>query len=256
MGVKQIIRNIRLYIVKCTQITYTYIIRYYHRFASKYNKNNYKEIPIILNNFNRLEYLKKMINSLEKKGYTNIIILDNASTYPPLLKFYNTCKYEIIRLESNLGHKALEISGVIKRFNKSYFVYTDPDLELLEECPSDFLLQMLKLLKRYPKIDKLALSLKIDDIPDCYGKKKEVIEWESRFYTQQYKGLYKADVDTTFALYQPNAVIGYDDDDFACRTPYPMQCRHLPWYEDSSKISDEDKYYLEHKRKDVSWWMK
>ena len=251
---KSQIKNI---IFKCRKnIIRLYTLLFRSIFSIFHCNKDYKQIPIIINNFNRLEYLKCMIISLEKKGYNNIIILDNASTYPPLLNFYEICDYEIIRLENNLGHKALELSGLIKRFKKSYFVYTDPDLEIIDECPDDFLLQMLKHLKRYPKIDKLALSLKIDDLPDCYVKKQEVIDWESRFYTNKYNGLYKADVDTTFALYNLNSVIGYDDDDFACRTPYPLQCRHLPWYEDSSIISEEDKYYLEHKRKDVSWWMK
>lgn len=216
----------------------------------------YKNIPIIIVNFNRFIYLKRMIDSLETKGYSNIIILDNASTYPPLLEYYKECKYEVIKLKENLGHKALRLSGVINRFNNSYFVYSDPDLELIDECPNDFLSQMLKVLKENPSIDKLALSLKIDDLPECYNKKEQVIEWESRFYQEIYKGLFVADVDTTFALYQPNAIIGYDDADFACRTPYPLQCRHLPWYEDSNNISEEDKYYIEHKRQDVGWWMK
>lgn len=229
----------------------------FHRILVSLNFSTkaYKSIPIIIVNFNRFEYLKTMIKSLEKKGYTNIIILDNASTYPPLMAYYDDCPYEIIRLKENFGHKALFYSGEIYRFNHTYFVYSDPDLELLDECPDDFLLQMLRQLKKYPKIDKVALSLKIDDLPDRYDNKDKVIAWESRFFKKEYRGMYIADVDTTFALYQPDAIIGYDDDDFACRMPYPIQCRHLPWYEDSNVVSDEDKYYLAHKRTDVSWWM-
>ena len=36
---------------------------------------NSKDIPIIINNFNRLTYLKSLINSLTSRGYHNIYIL-------------------------------------------------------------------------------------------------------------------------------------------------------------------------------------
>lgn len=40
-----------------------------------------KEIPIIINNFNRLTTLRLLTETLTACGYTNIYILDNASTY-------------------------------------------------------------------------------------------------------------------------------------------------------------------------------
>ena len=43
-----------------------------------------RQIPIIINSFNRLTTLKQLISSLEQRGLTNIYILDNNSTYPPL----------------------------------------------------------------------------------------------------------------------------------------------------------------------------
>jgi len=36
---------------------------------------DYKQIPIIINNFNRLDSMKKLIESLEKRGYTTFILL-------------------------------------------------------------------------------------------------------------------------------------------------------------------------------------
>ena len=39
-----------------------------------------KEIPIIINNFNRLTTLRLLTETLTACGYTNIYILDNAST--------------------------------------------------------------------------------------------------------------------------------------------------------------------------------
>lgn len=54
-------------------------------FKSKY-AGDWNQIPIIINNFNRLHYLTQLIDSLEKRGVKNIHILDNNSTYVTLKK--------------------------------------------------------------------------------------------------------------------------------------------------------------------------
>lgn len=231
------------------------LLHYYFRWTSHYNHSNYKSIPIIINNFNRLAYLKRLIASLMSRGYDNIIILDNASTYPPLLEWYkNECNVRVIDLKANYGHTALWTSGVIRQFESDYFVYTDPDLELVDECPDDFLWKMLRNLKSYVKGQKIALSLKIDDIPETYQYKADVIMQEERFSREMEYGMYVADVDTTFALYEPYAKGGYVDDMVTYRMPYPIQCRHLPWYEDLNHLSEEDEWYAQHKLKQIGWW--
>lgn len=59
---------------------------------------NYKDIPIIINNYNRLEMLTKLIHGLENKGYHNLYIIDNQSTYPPLLEYYTKIPYPVYML--------------------------------------------------------------------------------------------------------------------------------------------------------------
>ena len=75
---------------------------------------DYKSIPIIINNYNRLTSLKILISSLEKMGYKNLFIIDNASTYPPLLEYYNTCPYKVFRLNNNVGYLALWKTDMIQ----------------------------------------------------------------------------------------------------------------------------------------------
>ncbi|MCJ7820714.1 MAG: hypothetical protein MUP53_05890 [Bacteroidales bacterium] len=77
---------------------------------------DYKQIPIIINNFNRLESMKLLISALEDRGYMNIYIIDNLSTYPPLLEFYKSCPYTVFRLEKNIGSNAFWLSGICKHF--------------------------------------------------------------------------------------------------------------------------------------------
>lgn len=98
-------------------------------FGSK--KINYKDIPIIINNYNRLEMLTKLIHSLENKGYHNLYIIDNQSTYPPLLEYYTRLPYPVYMLNKNVGHLSLWETGIFKQFKDSYYAYTDSDLEIL-----------------------------------------------------------------------------------------------------------------------------
>lgn len=212
-----------------------------------------KRIPIIINNFNRLTYLKVLVNSLDKKGYKNIFIIDNASTFPPLLDYYKVCPYKILKLKENKGHKALWNSNLIKKFSGRFFAYTDPDLELPDECPDDFVKLFLKTLWKHPKIEKVGFSLKISDIPEYYAFKREVIEWESKFYKKKTGNLFLAPVDTTFALHRPSSS-GRLSDNISFRTDYPYQIRHLPWYENSSNLSEEERFYNATKKRDIGMW--
>jgi hypothetical protein len=217
--------------------------------------NNPFDIPIIINNRNRYEYLLRLINSLTKRGYTNIIILDNDSTYPRLLDFYNhECEFEVIFLRKNLGHLALWKSPLYNRVKKGYYVYTDPDLEIYEKCPNDFMNFLLQGLIYNPRVQKIGLGLITDDLPDCYEHKKAVIEWEKKFTSVNYNdNYYKSHVDTTFALYRPFASGGSHEYKLALRSKFPYEVHHLPWYIDSNNLKSEDIYYLQNAESSTFW---
>ena len=60
---------------------------------------------------------------------------------------------------------------------------TDADLVLDEKCPADIVERMFDLLKNnYPYAFKIGPSIRIDNLPDCYNRKQEVIDWESRYF--------------------------------------------------------------------------
>lgn len=128
--------------------------------------------------------LKQLISSLEQRGLTNIYILDNDSTYPPLLEWLKNSPYEVIHLPGNLGFKALwRHKPSRKRFCDDYYIYTDADLVLDEDCPADIVDRMFDLLKNaYPYAFKIGPSIRIDNLPDCYDRKQEVIDWENRYF--------------------------------------------------------------------------
>ncbi len=223
----------------------TYIRIFLEAFFGRRPKD-FKKIPIIINNYNRLSTLKVLITDLEKRGYTNIHIIDNLSTYEPLLNFYKTTPYKVYKLKKNIGFKALWKSGLWYRFMNKCYVYTDSDISIVEECPDNFLEYFYSYLKKYPLAHKIGPSLKIDDLPDHYKLKNKVINWEKQFYEKtQEENIYIAPIDTTFALYRPFSRRGKrDGSDLMFRTGFPYQSRHLPWYVNSQNLSEEEQYYI------------
>lgn len=219
----------------------------------KQEKDGLDSIPIFLISFNRLSYLKLMIENLEKKNKKNIIVIDNASTYPPLLAYYKQIPYKVIYMEKNGGYKCFWENHAFDEYRKSFYIVSDPDLEILDECPSDFVEEFFRILKKYPFLRKVGFSLKIDDLPRDNKLAMDAYSWEKQFYKHFFKkqNAYYAILDTTFALYSPDSVAPHRFGE-AFRKGYPYQVRHLPWYKNQSLITDEDKYYAEHKTN--GWW--
>ena len=216
--------------------------------------NDPKHIPIIINNYNRLSYLKKLIASLEHRGYRNIYIIDNASTYAPLLDYYSSCPYQIFRLDKNIGYMALWKSEIYSMFKRSYYVYTDADMEIDEVCPDDFMQKFIDILIDHPMAQKVGFGLRINDLPDHFSKKQEVIAHESQFWENEVEpNVFEAQIDTTFALYRPFCKGKADKYQKTYRTGGKYIIRHLPWYVDSESLAYEDIYYLNSVTQSTHW---
>lgn len=198
------------------------------------------DIPIIINNYNRLKTTKKLADDLSKLGYTNIHILDNNSTYEPLLEWYKSCPYIVKRLNDNLLWLAVYNSGYINEFqNRNWIVYTDSDIEINPNTPKNFIGNLIEIANKYAK-KKVGLSLKIDDLPNNQYA-NHFKEWETKYWSQEIeKNVYKADVDTTFCIIKPNCPFQYD----ALRVGGDMMAKHIPWYTDFNNLDEEEKYYL------------
>jgi len=206
------------------------------------------EIPIVINNFNRLTFPLQLIRFLERCGLRKIVILDNNSTYPPLLEFYEKCPYLVVRSEENYGHLAFWKSGLYHRFKWNYFVYTDADVVPVDDCPKDFMVHFKSVLDANPRLDKIGFGIKIDDLPDSFSLKKKVVDYESKYWRKQVKpNLFDAPIDTTFALYRPLSHLKSGEVYTlpAYRFGYPYVVRHLPWYEDSLNRTDEEMFYIQ-----------
>lgn len=54
-------------------------------------------------------------------------------------------------LNKNVGHLSLWETGIFKQFKDSYYAYTDSDLEILPNCPDDFIEKFILLLQNIQK---------------------------------------------------------------------------------------------------------
>lgn len=213
-----------------------------------------REIPVVINNFNRLTPLRDLIIWLEKVGMKNIIVIDNGSTYPPLLTYYSNLRHEVLRGQ-NLGAVALWASkGLWQRIRNDYYIYTDSDVVPDACCPSDAIRMLFDTLRKYPYLEKVGLGLRIDDLPDSYEKKADVIRWEGKYWQNPISAnLYRAAVATTFAMYRPRAMGVYWLR--SLRTGGAYVARHTPWYEDSKNPTDEERFYAMTAKRGVSTWL-
>ncbi|WP_418130554.1 glycosyltransferase family 2 protein [Variovorax sp. 278MFTsu5.1] len=206
------------------------------------------EIPVFIISFNHLTYLQRSIAYFERAGFKNIHVIDNASSYPQLVEYLRASPHKVHYMGVNYKHTVLFDSLKFKKLvDSSYFILTDPDVLPVEECPFDFLYAFFDVLLSYPEKNKIGFSLKLDDLPDHYELKENVLEWEGRFYEKSKAHgsltIYDAPVDTTFAVYRPRKEWRTSDFFSAFRMGYPYEARHLPWYRDLSKLTSEEIYY-------------
>jgi hypothetical protein len=181
--------------------------------------------PIFINNRDRLTMTRRLAEqcaALDDVG--EVVIVDNGSTYPPLLDWYETCPFQVIRLAENRGTRGVWTVELPRTF----YVETDGDLDLAG-VPRDLLPLLQEALERWPEIIKVGTSLEIDGIPDVYPFKAEVLRRESQMWRPWEDARYhSALIDTTFAMYRAGTTWGgYGP---ALRTARPYTAIHTPWH--------------------------
>lgn len=210
-------------------------------------------LPIIINNYNRLSDTKNLIDWLIKAGYTNVIVLDNNSTYPPLLAYYKTCAAKVVYLKKNLKFKALWQIPLFDTIKKSHYVYTDSDVYPTATCPANIVFQLYQLAQPLT-CEKIGPALQIDDLPDWYAHKQKVIDFEKAHWQKPLgNNLYDAPIDTTFALYKPYAH-GAAEECKGIRVAGSFLFKHKPWYVNSNALNEEELFYKLHIEQGATMW--
>jgi len=220
------------------------------------------DVPIIIPTFNTPTYLKSMIDQLEERGWTNVIICDNDSTYPPMVDLLDKLSnnYHVVLWGKNLGPRVYtENKDICSRMPK-YFILTDPDLLFNKKMPITAINKMKRILDMYG-VSKAGLAIDIDS-PDEIKRfsnprgveSEERINWSRKIDKYFEKDdLYSAPIDTTFSLYNRDqflSEINYVPLRMTCNTSAirmagRFTCQHMGYWEDTPLTAEEEEFYKE-----------
>lgn len=210
-----------------------------------YTVKEIRQFPVFINVRDRVEGLRLLVAWLRRAGQENIILLDNASTYPPLLMYMDELVKQGVQVYHlpNLGYKALWQSGLLRQLHiRTPYIYTDPDVVPLDACPLDIVERCYRVLWRYPSLDKVGLSILTEDITCA---QRETIQHQEAAWQMHHvaPGLVYAATDTTFALYRGQYHYSLAA---SVRLEPPCTLRHLPWYYDERNLPADEAYYRAH----------
>jgi hypothetical protein len=202
--------------------------------------------PVFIVCRDRLTCLVGLLDWLESVGNADeVYLIDNASTWPPLLDYYASTPHTVIRTGANHGHRVGWSAGILRQYAAGRpFIYTDPDVLPVEDCPDDAIARMASVLHQVRGLAKCGFSIKIDDLTPWIAHR--AVAWETKYW-QNYDhhiGAYFAPIDTTFALYAPYMTRRFRYN--AYRLPPPHSIRHLPWYMHPDDMDAEERYYIAH----------
>ena len=219
-----------------------------------------KNMPIVIIGYNQYTYIKNMVSQLEK--YTSdIIVVDNNSSYEPLLNYYaNDFKYTLLRQKVNYGHRVFS-NHLVQNLVGDVYIITDPDLKFNNDLPDNFINTLLELSSHF-KAHKVGFALFIDsdqirtDITCKEGY--SIKQWEGQFWRNKLNypkdpslELYSALIDTTFCLVNNKLFGGYNIRVAGCYT-----CLHLPWFKDFKDYMTPEEYEIYLKNNISTTWFK
>ncbi len=190
--------------------------------------------PLYLNVRDRLADLATMVSWFERAGHERIVLLDNDSSWPPLLEYLEQSPHEVVRLGKNYGCRSLWDAGMVP---DEWFAYSDPDILPLDDCPLDLLDRLQFLSEKYGK--KAGPALYLADLPKDFWQKgwEQLIVSDARWLGDGWDSL----IDTTLAVYPPS----FRQFNFGgIRAAPPYIARHMGWY--STMDDPEFAYYVTH----------
>ncbi len=196
-----------------------------------------------------------------------LTIVDVASTFPPLLEWYDRIAPKIDcltiqRWPDNEHHHRTAFQFApggplnllpsthnplsLIQYREAYFALTDGDLDY-SECGSDLLEDCFNVLQENKEICKAGVSLATHDLPGENPHRNEIILHERGYWIHNLHDdlnvpWYKAPIDTAFAVYKRHSCT-YGP---AVRSAKHV-AKHLPWYFHGIENWTADyRYFIEH----------
>jgi len=177
----------------------------------------------------RVTHLNKLVSWLEHTPH-KIVLLDNGSTYPPLLEYYEHSPHQIVRLGLNIGQHSPWHSKFLDTLDEEFFMVSDPDIVPTEECPYDAIEFLIRGLQTHTDHRKAGLSLKIDDVPLNYGQYEFMKRHEGNGGpgdVEVGEHFWHKPIDTTFAVMRKGTPYTFSE---GMRAKPPYSARHMEWY--------------------------
>jgi hypothetical protein len=183
----------------------------------------------------------------------HIWLIDNGSTFPPMMDLLEMAQNQGMHvvMQTNQGARALfKPGGVIEKAigrDRSFFI-SDPDVVPTVTCYERLLQHLVRCMARYGQFNKIGLGLEIEDIPDHFPFKSQVVQHERSFWGPKANiHLVPAAVATTFCLVR--SLNHCDAQGYAkgcARTRRPNLGIHTSWYLDPSHLPQDETYYYDH----------
>ncbi len=214
------------------------------------------QYPIFISTRDRLNGPVKLINWLEAAGQEEIYIVDNQSTYPPLVEYLAQSPHTVIDAGANMGNIAPWASGAVDMYSVNrYYVTSDDDIIPTEDCPYDLFDLLHWGLTTYDRMPKASPSLIVDDLPEHYVHRNVAFTLHGRWQTPSRaiddKFYDCSSIDGVMALNRPGIAKQF----VGARAQSPYSARHLSWYTDLDNPDEETKFYLDHASRSLTSWI-
>ena len=209
-------------------------------------------MKVFITVFNRFTWMLPLLEDFKKAGLEPILI-DNHSTYPPLLEWYKHCEYPVHFLPKNHLAWAFFTTELYKLYdNERYFIISDSDMDI-SKVPLDWPQVLFEALQRADDpIWKAALGYEIGDLPQNEMTDMAIrANWAQNSNPDSF-GFTECATDLGIAMYdrlRRSPTPNKEENWYASvRAPKPYYCRHLDWYMTSETLREEDIYYLKEAR--------
>lgn len=237
-------------------------------------------IPIFIITCDRLVLLKKTMHSYRTqiKSPIEIVIIDQGTTYTATVKYLEWMEDAEVKVywradnpndgvkrnaKQDEKHVRDSILDYFKTHPASNYIVTDPDIQL-DKVAYDILDIYAQLLWMLPNISVVGPMLRIDDIPDYFPLKKQLLSGKKGLHKRLHSSkvvttlchgktirYINAPIDTTFGMYR--AGTSWRRLQSGIRTLPPYGARHLDWYVNPKAITADQQYYMNHASANSHW---
>lgn len=213
-------------------------------------------VPLYVPTFNNPTYTRNFLNQVDGLNFSRIIILDNKSTYQPMIDLLAQIdsKYEVIRLEENYGpHYILRNPDYYKTL-PDIFSLSDPDVEFPKNISGNFQEEMINIGIKY-RFGKVGFAIEVPSeseflelVVNLDGKLRNMHEWEQQFWQNQIDKtstgdpIFQTTLDTQFAIYNKE-FFSPEERYKALRIGGKFTSKHLGFYKESIVPKEESDFY-------------